>query len=338
MKNKKENEIIPKSAKIWHFKKPDKLKLRVRLSRNALSAMIGQKVNNGDSCCASVSYDQKSKYWHAVNTCNRNLTKRFTKSNKNSSEMEVRRFKKSFKLLKKLKRHLKLIGNLNAAEQHLMYEHPNWSATEIKVRKVTKVPYLILDNIIQQNIRRTQKSLVGPKMPKSHKRANNGKESDNEKPRDRGHKDLKTKSKSSRHRRDEKEEKEDEKAKDPKESTPKNIGDIKSHELEKSIAGAQRTIDKRKGKGSLEETEVQKHRDAINATVSKTTGSSKSSDRQKTSQKPAPSIREPLPRNADPTPRKPDPTPRKPGWFHIKRKNKSGSNSDSGSSGEVKTK
>ena len=219
-----------------------------------------------------------------------------------------------------------------------MNERLTWPATEIKVRKKTKVPYLKLDNNIQQNIRRIQKSFVGPKMPKSHKRANNGKESDNEKPRDRGHKDLKTKSKSSRHRRDEKEEKEDEKAKDPKESTPKNIGDIKSHELEKSIAGAQRTINKRKGKGSLEETEVQKHRDAINATVSKTTGSSKSSDRQKTSQKPAPSIREPLPRNADPTPRKPDPTPRKPGWFHIKRKNKSGSNSDSGSSGEVKTK
>ena len=333
-----------KNAKIWHFKnvtiwrpnKPDKNKpkLKVRLSRNALSAVIGQNVNNSHSCCASVSYDHKSEHWHAVNTCHQNPTKRFTKLNVNFSETEVRRVKKSFKKLKKLKRHPKLIGNLNAAERYLMNERPTWPATEIKVRKETKVPYLKLDNNIQQNIRRIQKSFVGPKMPKSHKRANNG----NEKPRDRGHKDLKTKSKSSRHRRDEKEEKEDEKAKDPKKSTPKNIGDIKSHELEKSIAGAQRTIDKRKGKGSLEETEVQKHRDAINATVSKTTGSSKSSDRQKTSQKPAPSIREPLPRNADPTPRKPDPTPRKPGWFHIKRKNKSGSNSDSGSSGEVKTK
>ena len=212
-----------------------------------------------------------------------------------------------------------------------MNERPTWPATEIKVRKETKVPYLKLDNNIQQNIRRIQKSFVGPKMPKSHKRANNGEESDDEKPRDRGHKDLKTKSKSSRHRRDEKEEKEDEKAKDPKESTPKNIGDIKSHEVEKSIAGAQRTIDKRKGKGSLEETEVQKHRDAINATVSKTTGSSKSSDRQKTSQKPATRNQEPVPRNADPT-------PRKPGWFHIKRKNRSGSNSESDSSGPRKSK
>ena len=94
MKNKKENEIIPKSAKIWHFKKPNKLKLRVRLSRNALSAMIGQKVNNGDSCCASVSYDQKSKHRHAVNTCHRNPTKRFAKLNDKFHETEVRRVKK----------------------------------------------------------------------------------------------------------------------------------------------------------------------------------------------------------------------------------------------------
>ena len=154
-----------------------------------------------------------------------------------------------------------------------MYEHPNWSATEIKVRKVTKVPYLILDNIIQQNIRRTQKSLVGPKMPKSHKRANNGEESDDDKPRDRAYKDLRTKSKgkSSRHRRDEEEKKEDEKVKDPKKSTPKNIGDITPRDLEKSIARAQHTVDKLKRLShSLEETEVQKHRDAINATVDKT--------------------------------------------------------------------
>ena len=146
----KEKATISKNAKIWHFKsaiiwclsKPDKNKpkLRDRLSRYTLSAVIGQRVNNRYSCCASVSYDQKSKYWHAVNTCNRNLTKRFTKSNKNSSEMEVRRFKKSFKLLKKLKRHLKLIGSLNAAERHLMIERPIWPATEIKVREVTKVP------------------------------------------------------------------------------------------------------------------------------------------------------------------------------------------------------
>ena len=181
-------------------------------------------------------------------------------------------------------------------------------------------------------------------MVRTHKRPNNDEESDEEKPKERGHKDLKTRAKKSRSKKDEKDENEDKRSRENRHKDlktkmkPKNIGDINSYDLEKSIAGAQRTINKRKGKGSLEETEVQKHRDAINATVSKTTGSSKSSDRQKTSQKPAPSIREPVPRNADPTPRKPDPTPRKPGWFHIKRKNKSGFNSDSGSSGEVKTK
>ena len=292
MNNNKEKATSPKNARIWHFKnatiwclnKPDKnkLKLRVRLSRNAVSAVIGQKVNNSYSCCASVSYDHKSKHRHAVNTCHRNPKKRFTKLNENFNETEVRRVKKSFKKLKKLKRHhLKLIGNLNAAERYLMNERPTWPATEIKVRKETKAPYLKLENNIQQNIRRIQKSFVGPKMPKSHKRPNNGNKSDDEKPRDRGHKGLKTKSKSPRHRRDEKEKKEDEKAKDPKKLIPKNIGDIKSHDLEKSIAEALRTIDKCKGKGSQEKTEVQKHRDAINATVSKTTGSSKSSNKQK---------------------------------------------------------
>ena len=107
MNNNKEKATSPKNARIWHFKnatiwclnKPDKnkLKLRVRLSRNALSAVIGQKVNNSYSCCASVSYDHKSKYRHAVNMCRRKLTKRFTKLNVNFRETEVRRVKKSIK-------------------------------------------------------------------------------------------------------------------------------------------------------------------------------------------------------------------------------------------------
>ena len=64
---------------------------------------------------------------------------------------------------------------------------------------------------------------------------------------------------------DEKEKNGDEKSrenrhKDPKtKMKPKNIGHINSHDLEKSIAGVLLTIDKCKGKGSLEETEVQKH-------------------------------------------------------------------------------
>ena len=90
MKNKQENEIIPKSAKIWHFKKPDKLKLRVRLSRNALSAVIGQKVNNGNSCCTSVSSDQKSKHRHADNTCHRKSTIKFAKLSEKLHKTEVR--------------------------------------------------------------------------------------------------------------------------------------------------------------------------------------------------------------------------------------------------------
>ena len=110
---------------------------------------------------------------------------------------------------------------------------------------------------------------------------------------------------------------------------PKNIGDINSHDLEKSIAGVLLTIDKRKGKGSLEEKEVQKHHDAIIATVNKTTDPRKSTDKQKTSQKPAPRKPEPAPRipvpsvpeNGTPTTQaKVDGNPEKKSLQHLKKK------------------
>ena len=114
-------------------------------------------------------------------------------------------------------------------------------------------------------------------MARTHKRPNNDDESDEEKPKERGHKDLKTRSKNSRPQKDEKDKNEDEKSRENRHKDlktkmkPKNIGDINSHDLEKSIAGVLLTIDKCKGKGSLEEKEVQKHHDAIIATVNKTT-------------------------------------------------------------------
>ena len=128
-------------------------------------------------------------------------------------------------------------------------------------------------------------------MARTHKRPNNDDESDEEKPKERGHKDLKTRSKNSRPQKDEKDKNEDEKSRENRHKDlktkmkPKNIGDINSYDLEKSIAGVLLTIDKRKGKGSLEEKEVQKHRDAIIATVNKTTDPRKSPDKQKLSQK-----------------------------------------------------
>ena len=99
-------------------------------------------------------------------------------------------------------------------------------------------------------------------MGKIHKRPNNDDESEGEKPKERGHKDLKTRAKKSWPKKDEiKDEKHKEKYhKDlkprAKKTQPKNIGDINTYDLEKSIAGALLTIDKRKGKGSLEDREV----------------------------------------------------------------------------------
>ena len=131
---------------------------------------------------------------------------------------------------------------------------------------------------------------------------------------------------------------------------PKNIGHINSHDLEKSIAGVLLTIDKRKGKGSLEEKEVQKHHDAIIATVNKTTDPRKSTDKQKTSQKPAPRKPEPAPRkqvpavpeNGTPTTQaKADVSPEQNArkiCSTSKRKNRNGSNSESDSSGPIKSK
>ena len=124
-------------------------------------------------------------------------------------------------------------------------------------------------------------------MVRTHKRPKNDDESDKEKPKERGHKDLKTRAKKSRPKKDKKDENEDEKSKEKHHKElktkmkPENIGDINSYDLEKSIAGALLTINKCKGKGSLEEKEVQKHHDAIIATVNKTTGSRKSPDKNR---------------------------------------------------------
>ena len=234
-----------------------------------------------------------------------------------------------------------------------MNERPTWPAPEIKVRKETNVPYLKFGKNTQQKIRRIRKLFVGSKMARNQKRQNNDDESDEEKPKERGHKDLKTRSKNSRPKKDKKDKNGDEKSretrhKDPKtKMKPKNIGHINSHDLEKSIAGVLLTIDKRKGKGSLEEKEVQKHHDAIITTVNKTTDLRKSTDKQKTSQKPAPRKPEPAPRipvpsvpeNGTPTTQaKVDGNPEQKACSTSKRKNRNGSNSESDSSDPIKSK
>ena len=83
---------------------------------------------------------------------------------------------------------------------------------------------------------------------------------------ERGHKDLKKWAKKSKPQKGE--------------SQPNNEG-IKPFDLKKSIAGALKTIDKRKSTGSLEDREVQKHLEAITATVSKSTGPRRRPRKQK---------------------------------------------------------
>ena len=203
--------IIP----TWLLKEPNKTRLRARLSKIAPRTLIGQKVNKGNSCCASVSSEQKSKHRHADNTCHRNSTKKFAKLSDKLHKTEVKWVKKSINKLKKLKRqHLKSIGNLSALEQFSMNERPTWPASEIKVRKETDVPYLKFGKNTQHKISTIRKSFVGSKMVRTHKRPNNDDESDEEKPKERGHKDLKTRAKKSRSKKDEKDENEDKRSRE----------------------------------------------------------------------------------------------------------------------------
>ena len=95
-----------------------------------------------------------------------------------------------------------------------MNERPTWPAPEIKVRKETNVPYLKFGKNTQQKIRRIRKLFVGSKMARNQKRQNNDDESDEEKPKERGHKDLKTRAKKSRSKKDEKDENEDKRSRE----------------------------------------------------------------------------------------------------------------------------
>ena len=90
-------EKITKTAKNWFFKEPNKTRLRARLSKIAPRALIGQKVNKGNSCCTSVSSKQKSKHRHADNTCRNILTTRIIKFTTDYDTLQITEVCKSSK-------------------------------------------------------------------------------------------------------------------------------------------------------------------------------------------------------------------------------------------------
>ena len=264
-------EKITKTAKNWFFKEPNKTRLRARLSKIAPRALIGQKVNKGNSCCTSVSSKQKSKHRHADNTCRNILTTRitteFTTDYDTLQITEVSQVKKFSDTPNKLKlkhHHLRLPGKTSTSELNFTNDRPIWPLPDKKVRKVTNVPYLYSRKSIEQKRNLTHRVFTGTTMGKTNKKPKDD-DTDDEKPRERGHKDLKKWAKKSKPQKGE--------------SQPNKEG-IKPFDLKKSIAGALKTIDKRKSTGSLEDREVQKHLEAITATVSKSTGPTRRSPRK----------------------------------------------------------
>ena len=187
-------EKITKTAKNWFFKEPNKTRLRARLSKIAPRTLIGQKVNKGNSCCASVSSEQKSKHRHADNTCRNILTTRiirFTTEYDTLQITEVSQAKKSSDTPNKLKRHyLKLLGKTSTPELIFTNDRPSWPLPDKKVRKVTNVPYLYSRKSIEQKRNLTHRVFTGTTMGKTNKKPKDD-HTDDEKPRERGHKDLK---------------------------------------------------------------------------------------------------------------------------------------------------
>ena len=169
-------EKITKTAKNWFFKEPNKTRLRARLSKIAPRTLIGQKVNKGNSCCASVSSEQKSKHRNADNTCRQILTTRiirFTTEYDILQISEVSQVKKSSDTSNKLKRHhLKLLGKTSTPELTLTNDRPSWPLPEKKVRKVTNVPYLYFRKSIEQKRNLTHRVFTGTTMGRTNKKPN----------------------------------------------------------------------------------------------------------------------------------------------------------------------
>ena len=99
-----------KDAKYRLFKKQNKpIQLHACLSKITQNALIGQKVNNGDSYCTSVSFNHKSKHRHAEYSYSRILTSKPKYDSLHNTE--VSQNKKFFDKHNKLKRqNLKPLG------------------------------------------------------------------------------------------------------------------------------------------------------------------------------------------------------------------------------------
>ena len=264
-----------KDAKNWLFKKPNKqIKLHACLSKITPRALIGQKVNNGDSCFTSVSSNHKSKHRHADNSYCQILTSQPTTKYDSLHNTEVSQDNKSSDKHNKLKRqNLKPLGNKSTPLLKSSDERPSWLLSKDKVRKLTNVLYLKTKNTVRHIRSLKRKVLTGTSMGKVSKKPGDGDEKSNEnegeKPQEKGHKDLRKRVKKSK----------------PK-SAKQDV--VNPYNLKEQIAGVIKTIDKRSSSKTLEDEEVRKHMEAIQASVNKSSGPRRSPRKQKKSQIAAP--------------------------------------------------
>ena len=149
MKNNKDKATSPKNAKIWHFKnatiwrlsKPDKnkLKLRVRLSRNAVSAVIGQKVKN-------------TKIWHFKNV----TIWPHNKPDKNKHKLRVRLSRNALSAVIGQK-----VNNSYSCCASVSYDHKSKYRHAVNMcrRKLTKRFTKLNVNFRETEVRRVKKSI-----------------------------------------------------------------------------------------------------------------------------------------------------------------------------------
>ena len=180
---------IMKDAKYRLFKKQNKpIQLYACLSKITQNALIGQKVNNGDSCCTSVSFTHKSKQRHAEHSYRRIL------EYYSLHKTEVSLYKKLCDIQNKLKRQiLNPSGDKSPPRLKSSDKSPNWLRLEIKVRNLTNTFYLKTKNNVAQIRNLKHRALAGTSMGKTSKSDND----EGQKARKRGHKDLKKRAKTS---------------------------------------------------------------------------------------------------------------------------------------------
>ena len=214
--------------------------------------MIGQKVNKGDSCHASVSNNQKRKQKHAAESGRHYSNLKPAKKCTKLQITEVSHKEKFFNKLNKTRhRYLKSPGHQQTPKRDSYKVDPSRLLKTSKVRKVTKI---IDPEVIKTHRYLKRAALSGNNMGKINRNRQTGEDkpedSDEEKHKlKKQHKDLRVKSKSSKSRQ------------------AKKV-DIDPEEFKRQIEAAFNTIKKRDSSKPLEQEEIRKHLAAIGASVS----------------------------------------------------------------------